>query len=59
MQQSIFSDAVNQNDDGKELVAQEAATTSISLMPHRERSNNIIFLMLREPVVLPGSVRRQ
>jgi hypothetical protein len=28
------------NDDSNELVAQEAKTTGISLMPYRKRSNN-------------------
>jgi hypothetical protein len=33
-QQSIFSDAVDQNDDGNELVVQEVTTTGISLMSY-------------------------
>jgi hypothetical protein len=39
--------------------AQEAMTTRISLMLQCKRSNDIIFLILQEAVVLPGSMRRQ
>jgi hypothetical protein len=52
MQQSNFSDAVNQNDDGNELVVQKALTTGISLMSHCKRSNdNYIFDVTRSGLI--------
>jgi hypothetical protein len=48
MQQSNFSDAVDQNDDGNELVAQVGTTMGISLMSYCNRSNdNYIFDVAR------------